>query len=59
MAEDERQTTVDQKIVGNPTYSAQPGPDSSATDNNNSISASGKIPEHVTNSEEQIQAIQP
>jgi hypothetical protein len=47
MAEDERQTTADQKIVGNPTHSAQPGPDSSATDNN-SISASGRIPEHVT-----------
>lgn len=44
-----------QEEVGNPIYSAQPSADSLATDNSNSISASGKIPEHVTNSEEPIQ----
>jgi hypothetical protein len=59
MAEDERQTAADQNIVRNPTHRTQPGTDSSATDNNYSISASGKIPEHVANSEEQIQAVQP
>jgi hypothetical protein len=59
ITEDKRQTAADQNIVGNPTHRTQPGTDSSATNNNNSISASGKIPEHVTNSEEQIQAVQP
>ncbi|CZR66318.1 uncharacterized protein PAC_16219 [Phialocephala subalpina] len=54
-AENERRTIADQEEVGNPIHSAQPSADSSATDNSNSISASGKIPEHVTNSEEPIQ----
>mgnify|MGYP003642614087 CR=1 FL=1 len=55
----ERQTTADQEAVGNPTHSTQAGTDSSATNNSNSISASGKVPDHVTNSEEQIQAVEP
>jgi hypothetical protein len=55
----ERQTTADQEEVGNPTHSTQPGTDSLATNNSNSISASGKVPDHITNSEEQIQAVEP
>ncbi|ERF71962.1 hypothetical protein EPUS_06521 [Endocarpon pusillum Z07020] len=55
----ELQTTADQEVVGNPIHSTQPGTDSSATNNSNSISGSGKIPDHVTNSEEQIQAVEP
>jgi hypothetical protein len=55
----ERPTTADQEVVGNPTHSTQPATDSSATNNSNSISASSKIPDHVTNSEEQIQAVEP
>jgi Protein of unknown function (DUF3723) len=57
-AENERRTMADQEEVGNPIHSAQPSADSPATDNSNSISASGKIPEHVTNSEEPIQAVE-
>jgi hypothetical protein len=57
--ENERQTTADQEVVGNPTHIRQPGTDSAATNNSNSISASGKISDHVTNSEEQIQAVEP
>lgn len=59
IADNERQITADQEVIGNPTHSTQPGTDSSATDNSNSISASGKIREHVTNYEEQIQAVEP
>jgi hypothetical protein len=59
MVEDERQTTADQEVVGNPAHSTQPGTDSSATNNSSSISASGKVPDHVTNPEEQIQVVEP
>jgi hypothetical protein len=57
--ENERQTTADQEVVGNPTHNTQPGTDSAATNNSNSTSASGKVPDQVTNSEEQIQAVEP
>jgi hypothetical protein len=59
MVEDERQITADQEVVGNLTHSTQPGTNSSVTNNSNSISASGKVPDHVTNSKEQIQAVEP
>ncbi|KAH7108730.1 hypothetical protein B0J11DRAFT_602103 [Dendryphion nanum] len=58
-ARNERQATAVREVVQNPTRSTQPGTDSSATDPINPISASGKIPGHVTNSEEQIRAIEP
>lgn len=58
-AENERRTMAGQEEVGNPIYSAQLSAGSSETDNSNSISAPGKIPEHVTNSEEPFQAVEP
>jgi hypothetical protein len=52
-AENERQPMAGQDGIGNPTHGLQP-----ATDNSNSKSASGKIPEHTTNSKEPVQAMQ-
>ncbi|RDL36213.1 uncharacterized protein BP5553_06825 [Venustampulla echinocandica] len=56
--ENERRTMADQEEVENPIHNAQPSADYSATDNSNSTPASGKIPEHVTNSEELIKAVE-
>ncbi|KAH7111054.1 hypothetical protein B0J11DRAFT_473541 [Dendryphion nanum] len=55
----EYQATTVREVVQNPTRSTQHGMDSSATDSSNPISASGKIPDHVTDSGEQIREIEP